>query len=96
MNRRLFSNRMSLKKGNKFCNKSYCTVTPEGKVKAPEDDGKGKERKRGSHRFSIPIVQRRPTRAFCFLNYCYFYRNTKREPMQRREQPRKSVCHNVM
>ena len=96
MNRRLFSNRLFLKKGNKFCHKSYCTVTPEGKVKAPEDDGKGKERKRGSRRFSLPIVQRRPTRAFCFLNYCYFYRNTKRKPMQRREQPRKFVCHNVM
>ena len=34
MNRRLFSNSMFLKKANKFCNKSYCTVTPEGKVKA--------------------------------------------------------------
>lgn len=96
MNRRLFSNRMFLKKGNKFCNKSYCTVTPEGKVKARGGRWERERGERGSHRFSIPIVQRRPTRAFCFLNYCYFYRNTKREPMQRREQPRKSVCHNVM
>lgn len=54
MNRRLFSNRLFLKKGNKFCHKLYCTVTPEGKVKAPEDDGKGKERKRGSHRSLFP------------------------------------------
>ena len=96
MNRRLFSKSMILKKANKFCNKSYCTVTPEGKVKAR---GGRWEREREEERlppFSIPIVQRRPTRAFCFLNYCYFYRNTKRKPMQRREQPRKFVCHNVM
>lgn len=92
MNRRLFSNRLFLKKGNKFCHKSYCTVTPEGKVKAPEDDGKGKERKRGSHRSLFPSSNA----CFLFFKLLLFYRNTKREPMQRREQPRKSVCHNVM
>ena len=93
MNRRLFSNSMFLKKGNKFFNKSYCTVTPDGKVKAR---GGRWEREREEERLPPFLYSHRPTRAFCFLNYRYFYRNTKREPMQRREQPRKSVCHNVM
>lgn len=95
MNRRLFSNRLFLKKGNKFCHKSYCTVTPEGKVKAPEDDGKGK---RGREAPTV-LYSHRPTPSnacFLFFKLLLFYRNTKREPMQRREQPRKSVCHNVM
>ena len=65
MNRRLFSNSMFLKKGNKFFNKSYCTVTPDGKVKAR---GGRWEREREEERLPPFLYSHRPTPSdACFL-----------------------------
>ena len=39
------------------------------------------EEEREEGRLSPFLSSHRPTRAYCFLNYCHFYRNiTKREP----------------
>ena len=69
MNRRLFSKSMFLKKANKFCNKSYCTVTLEGKVKAR---GGRWEREREEERLPPFLSSHRPTRAFCFFKLLLF------------------------
>ena len=47
------------------------------------DDGKWKEKKRGSRLFSLPIVHRAHT--IFFFIYLYFYQIIQREPVRWRE-----------
>ena len=53
----------------------------EGRKKARRGQWEGKERKWGSHLFTLPTVQR----ALAFFYYCCFHWNTQREPLQRRK-----------
>ena len=46
-------------------------------------DGKGEERTEDFHLFPLPIAPR--ALSIFFFDYCYFYRDTQREPLRRRE-----------
>ena len=58
-----------------------------------EKDEKGEIEKRGSRLFSLPTVPRAPS-IFFFFDDCYFYRDTPREPLRRRENQKNVLLKN--
>ena len=57
----------------------YHEEAGERKKESARENGKGKEKKRGSSLFPSSLAR------FLFFDYCYFYWDTQREPLRRRE-----------
>ena len=64
---------------------NYLKSKPLSSVGASLCFGEAGEKEKGSMRGTMGID--RPPRGFYFFDYYYFYRDTQREPLRRREHP---------